>query len=672
MPPTAARIHALLIGIDAYAQPGSRLAGCVNDVEAFADFLRAQSEAAAVPCSIEKLTAPRGQQPNESWPTRPRIVAALQSLAGESVKPGERVIIYYSGHGTRLYFTKSGTDFEALVPAGYTGSRSQLLFDFELNKLLAAIARRSGDLTVILDCCQSGGLTRSLDESQAVTQRYLTVETGADEEPPAPPELSARGLTADEPTAVAPYCVLAACQENESAVELRITHGNGKEETRGLLSYALLQVLPALFAQRKNELRWAELFEPLRATMQPLCGAQHPRLLGSAWNRVQGGPSEPFDVGLPIRHHDDGTVTVGAGLLAGLDVDAVLAVYGPQTPAVFPPLDTEPDRAVWLGTLRVKSADMTQAVVEPKSPADLVLPPGARARVLQLSKEGRLAVYCTADVPADVSEQLTSLGPLCRLVSTPQEAELLLGRGPAGEILLGDQIFSHLPDPPPENPGPLAKIPDTGSPSARAEALKAAVRHHALRYIIPLRLWQQSRRPGPSGGLKLNVVDCSDEAYVDRLKTGAAAVKAMPLSNGACMIKDGMQICFHVHNSSPRDLYVTLLNCNTDGVVDLLGEPVHVEAAKGGIIWYSANNESAPFAITAGPRKLSVERLVAIGCKSSDTDAVQLTRSSYVGEPTSLQALIDEALAGGAREPILPQSPAPEWTLASLNLNVIK
>ena len=36
-------------------------------------------------------------------------------------------------------------------------------------------------------------------------------------------------------------------------------------------------------------------------------------------------------------------------------------------------------RAARLGTLRVKSADMTQAFVEPKSPADLVVPPGARA-----------------------------------------------------------------------------------------------------------------------------------------------------------------------------------------------------------------------------------------------------------------------------------------------------
>ena len=158
MTPTAARIHALLIGIDAYAQPGSRLAGCVNDVEAFAVFLRAQSEAAEAPCIIEKLTAPRGREPDENWPTRPRIVAALQSLAGESVLPGDRVIIYYSGHGTRLYFTKSGTDCEALVPAGYTGSRSQLVFDFELNKLLAAIARRSGDLTVIMDCCRAAGV----------------------------------------------------------------------------------------------------------------------------------------------------------------------------------------------------------------------------------------------------------------------------------------------------------------------------------------------------------------------------------------------------------------------------------------------------------------------------------------------------------------------------------
>lgn len=673
MPPTAARIHALLIGIDAYAKPDSRLAGCVNDVEAFAAFVRAQSEAAAVPCNIEKLTAPLGREPDEKWPTRPRILAALQALASESVLPGERVILYYSGHGTRLYFTKSGTDFEALVPVDYTGSKSQLLFDFELNALLAAIARRSGDLTVILDCCQSGGLTRDLDGQRSFTPRYLAVETDADEEAPAPPDLSTRGLAAEEPTAAVPYCVLAACQANESAVELRISRADGTQQMHGLLSYALLRVLPRLFAQkRQSELRWAEVWEPLRAEMQPLQATQHPRLLGPPWHRVLGGPSEPFDAGLPIRQQADGTLTVGAGLLAGLDADAVLAVYGPQVPAVLPLLDTEPERAARIGTLRVKRADIAQAVVEPVAPAGLGLPPGARARLLQLSPHGRLAVYCTSEVPSADRELLSSLGLLCRLVDTPQEAELLLGQSTAGELLLGDQVFSHLLPPPPGIPGPLAVIPDAGSPSSRAAALTAAIRHYALRYVIALRLCQQSGLLGLRGALKLSAVDCSDADLTARLKAGTGMVRAMPLKDGYCMIQDGARLCFYVHNTSPRDLYVTLLSCNTDGVVDLLGEPVHVESSKGGLIWDCQDNETAPFLITAGQRAISIERLVAIGCKSPDADVAQLARSPYLDEPESLQALIDETMQGRVRALTPTHQPAPEWTLASLNLNLTK
>ena len=71
---------------------------------------------------------------------------------------GDRVLIYYSGHGSFQKVNSAQGCFEGLVPIDY--AEQGLLFDLELNRLLQAIADKSGDLSVILDCCNSGGATR--------------------------------------------------------------------------------------------------------------------------------------------------------------------------------------------------------------------------------------------------------------------------------------------------------------------------------------------------------------------------------------------------------------------------------------------------------------------------------------------------------------------------------
>jgi hypothetical protein len=270
------QLHVLLIGIDAYALPEHRLLGCVRDVDSLADFLTHEVSLAGSSLSIERLTARTGEPPGPDTPTRQRIVSALRELSQERVSPGDRVLVYYAGHGARIYFPKAGADFEALVPADYTGQKEQLLFDYEVNELLAAIAERTGDLNVILDCCHSGGLTRALaqqQQSRVARSRYVRIEARADEPPPIPPRDAVLGLSRSRGQ-VRPYCVIAACQANQRALELSL--GEGGHEEHGLLSYSLLQVLRGPFHDRVATTRWAELWEPLRAEMRSHDPEQQP------------------------------------------------------------------------------------------------------------------------------------------------------------------------------------------------------------------------------------------------------------------------------------------------------------------------------------------------------------------------------------------------------------
>src|SRR5207253_11449897 len=53
---------------------------------------------------------------------------------------------------------------ESLVPVDFnsTPGEPQLLLDFEFNRLLAAVAKRTRSVAVILDCCHSTGATREV------------------------------------------------------------------------------------------------------------------------------------------------------------------------------------------------------------------------------------------------------------------------------------------------------------------------------------------------------------------------------------------------------------------------------------------------------------------------------------------------------------------------------
>ncbi len=151
-----AKQHAVVIGIADYPNANS-LAGPVDDVKNMYRFLvetqgYKQKE-------IKMLT--------EGNATRNNILSTLQDWLIEGTQPGDNVLFYFSGHGFQINDTdrdeKDGKD-EAIaaydVAINEQGQFINMITDDEIGDILDQLNDR--DVTVIIDSCHSGTLTRGL------------------------------------------------------------------------------------------------------------------------------------------------------------------------------------------------------------------------------------------------------------------------------------------------------------------------------------------------------------------------------------------------------------------------------------------------------------------------------------------------------------------------------
>ncbi len=143
--------YALLIGINAY--PGSqRLQGCVNDVAMMRDVLEQQFGFA--PQDIVSVV--------DRQATRAGIESAFQSHLVSRVRSGDVVVVYFSGHGTRVPDANGdevdGFD-EVLCPVNISQNAETWLTDDELDQWIAQLP--TDRVTVILDTGFSGDSTKS-------------------------------------------------------------------------------------------------------------------------------------------------------------------------------------------------------------------------------------------------------------------------------------------------------------------------------------------------------------------------------------------------------------------------------------------------------------------------------------------------------------------------------
>ncbi|KAJ7721378.1 caspase domain-containing protein [Mycena metata] len=159
------RVFALIIAVDKYAYNESwSLNECVKDAELIVSFIQTTFDTS----SIYRLY-------NEKA-TRQSILDNFRSHLIDNIymnKPGDIIIFYFAGHGSRVTAPvgwQSNDGFiETICPYDQRDEAAQGapgIPDVTIAALLRELARNKGDnITVILDCCYSGGVTRAPGES---------------------------------------------------------------------------------------------------------------------------------------------------------------------------------------------------------------------------------------------------------------------------------------------------------------------------------------------------------------------------------------------------------------------------------------------------------------------------------------------------------------------------
>ncbi len=336
-------IFALLIGVDCYLPNRyyANLRGCVRDISHVEAFL--QRTFKMPPENILRLTATdtgnqEPSEPRERWPTYENMVNAFKQLT-DMAQAGDQVYVHYSGHGGRLPTLlpelkgETGLD-EGLVPTDVGDSAARYLRDIELTKLLNDMVAKGLTVTVVLDSCHSGGMTRGRGdvavrgisrvdttprptESLAGSHRQLAELWGQLTEGGVR-DVSLGGGWLPEPKG---YVLLAACRPSESAYEA-VFEGT---EHNGALTYWLLDSLGDI----GPGLSYKVLHDRVLAKVHSQFAEQTPQLQGEGDRVVFGAEQVQPVFTVPVLEVETAQerVLLNAGQAQGLGVGAQFAVY---------------------------------------------------------------------------------------------------------------------------------------------------------------------------------------------------------------------------------------------------------------------------------------------------------------------------------------------------------
>jgi metacaspase-1 len=226
----------LLIGVGKYRLPNNDLPGIDLDIENMKHVAKIMGFAAGDTLVLFDEQA-----------THAGVKSALTGWLRDGVRPEDRVLIYFSGHGTRVPDPRpsnaSGID-DALVlhdvkTAKVNGrpSLANVLFGYEFGEALAAIPSRH--ILVLVDACHSGTATRTI----ALGNRRLGEGAGAIKffNWPGAPTGHTRALRSE--TLAENYAAVSAARDDEYAIATE--HG-------GLFTLGVLDTIDAASRDAKR------------------------------------------------------------------------------------------------------------------------------------------------------------------------------------------------------------------------------------------------------------------------------------------------------------------------------------------------------------------------------------------------------------------------------------
>ncbi|KUJ10000.1 uncharacterized protein LY89DRAFT_267866 [Mollisia scopiformis] len=331
---------AILIGNDFYED--APLRGCVNDINLVKKYLEGEKSiihidvlVASIPDATTSATHRPVEEP-ESWPTLQNVILSLRRVT-EKASSRDFVYIHYSGHGVtnkgepEMFNSNKDTGDVALVLFDDTGC--SYLEGQELASLLKDMADKGLFVTLVLDCCFSGGFVRktlrkepgirSLPYKSALGTSSQTAGTNnaIDQSKQLLRDAQVRPQWLINPKN---YTVFSACGPHETAEELTFSNGQKYGALTIFLVFALNQLRRA-----GTEVTHDSLYRQLCINFHISWPRQTPMRYGNSnlsfFGKLKSGRSMKF---FPVfMVPNDNTLQIGAGEVHGVCEGDEYAVY---------------------------------------------------------------------------------------------------------------------------------------------------------------------------------------------------------------------------------------------------------------------------------------------------------------------------------------------------------
>ncbi|MCR3750252.1 caspase family protein [Lentzea californiensis] len=468
----------------------------------------------AMTAALERwdFTSTRCEGENAS---RAGILDEYERFIGNA-REDDALVVYYSGHGGYAHDPELGhgtpgpgtlqfivpTDFEETTEDDFRGITAP-----ELSVLLARLTERTQNVTVVLDCCHSGhmsrapGLVRSYRRPVPASVISSHVET-----------LRREGLALDlwNPPGNPHAVRIVACAPEERACEGQ----NADGVPMGYLTDALTRTLGELHDSGLTA-SWATLVDRLRHRVNQVWAGQRPEIEGPA-RRIMFGTREIDPLGaLPVTEVRGGVRIAGAALLGARPGDRFV---------VMPDDSPEPDEERKVGDVLADRVDAQAAY----GVLGVPVPLGARAHLVHTALPPLL-------VHTDDPDLVTSIESVAVLGTAAGDlAHVRLEAGEEGYTIHDAAGPLHEPRP------TIAAVVADLRRFARARALKTLVEPVNLALAEPVTV------------------------RFGRVSDGATT----PLPRSGATIHSGQSICVEVRNDSKTAaVYVSLLDVGLSGQI---------------------------------------------------------------------------------------------------------
>lgn len=602
---------ALLIGSDY-----DGLRGVGNDLVAMQEALRVRG--------FEVRECP----PAEA--TRTGILAAYEKIIADA-RPGDAVVVYYSGHGGSTEPPRTvpdrPADLQYILPMDFGESRAG---DFrgiaaaELSVLQSRLVAATRNVTVILDCCHAGLMSRDASirvRAQRGRTPYPWVRDHLDQ---------LRLATDLVPSESNPDAVrVVACAPGQRAFE----RPNDEGICRGVLTDQLTR---ALAETGDAPVTWAALLDQIRYRVTGLSSQQRPEAEGPADRVLFSTERAELLNSLPVTPlNPPGRVRLdGAALLRVQDGDEFM---------IMPPARSPEQRADRIGDLTIDHLAGTSVEGAVTFAAGWsAVPAGARAFRTRATAPQIVVRVPTAEPRAE--QVLAALGrtALARPAEAGEQWTAEVRFDDSGGVVLRDRIGALHPPYPSD---------------ARGYAdLTRAVLIHAQATQLRRLIGDPSCPLGTDITVEWGLV--------------VGGAKHPPPAAGT-PLASGQRIYVTVRNQGEVDVYVSMLDIGLSGRISLLmrGTPSGRLLPPRGVYTFGRNDARGEL-VGAGlswpaqldPSYARTETILVVLTSEPQSLAAleqpEIVQTRSRGSGSRLRNMIDQIAAGGSRET------EPDWSSA--------